>query len=204
MSRSVVELLLDADCSLVEKMILQVVARHGKGSDGSGGYPSIRRIALMSRISTSTTRGALGAMRKKKWLSWSSGNAQENKANEYTIHLDAIPMLHDLWRSPLQPSGDQRYSPVADPVATIATDLWRSEAKPVATTATQASTEVNTNTKNSLSSSGDDAVSESSSSSKPKSSNGKISASASDLDEYVHRWNTRCAPTLQAVKNSST
>jgi hypothetical protein len=54
--------------------------------------------------------------------------------------------------------------------------------------------------KDSLSSSGDDAVSESFPSSKAENPNGKISASATDLDEFVHRWNTRVGATLQPVR----
>lgn len=148
----------------------------------------MRRIARMAGISTSTARAALGAMRKKHWLSWSSGNAKESKANTYTLYLNAIPMLPNLWRSSLQTCGDYRYRPVADPVATTATDLWRLEAKPVAVAGHQASTEANTNTKNTHTSDDVSSVSHFQSQLKP------VTLSKSTGNEFVDLWNSRSAP----------
>ncbi|WP_158750227.1 helix-turn-helix domain-containing protein [Acidobacterium sp. S8] len=149
MSRSAVEVLLDADCSSVEKLVLLAIARHGRGTDGSGGYPSVRRIAKMAGVSRSTVKRTVDSLRAKKWLSWSSGNARENKANTYTLHLDAIPMLPNLWRSPVPTIGTALYSPQVQPyahhrpspISTIGIGLYPSEAKPVPTMGTQASTE---------------------------------------------------------------
>lgn len=100
------EIILDANCSSIEKLVLLVIARHGRGKDGSGGFPSVRRIARIAGISTSTLHSVLGEMRKKKWLSWNPGSVKENKANEYTLDLSEIPLLPDLWRPPIQPCLD--------------------------------------------------------------------------------------------------
>lgn len=118
------EIILDANCSSIEKLVLLVIARHGRGKDGSGGFPSVRRIARIAGISTSTLHSVLGEMRKKKWLSWNPGSVKENKANEYTLHLSEIPLLPDLWR----------------PVATTDTALSRFGTKPVSVAGHQAST----------------------------------------------------------------
>jgi hypothetical protein len=143
-SRSAVEVLLDADCSLVEKMVLQIIARHGRGSDGSGGHPSARRIALMAGVSRSTLHYVLISLRTKGWISWTSGNARENKANTYTLYLNAIPMLPDLWRSSSQTYLAHRDSPVSQPVSLTESGLSRFGSKPVSLAGHQASTEAST------------------------------------------------------------
>jgi hypothetical protein len=95
MSRTAVEALLNADCSPVEKLVLQAIASH-MGRNGT--YPSVRRIAQMAVIATSTAQLALESMRKKKWLSWHPRCAGENNTSIYTIHFDTIPMLPTgLW-----------------------------------------------------------------------------------------------------------
>ena len=91
MSRSAKETLLYAKCSPVEKGgKLLATADHGKGTDGSGGYPSVRRIALIARVSPATAHRAVRTLGRRGWLSWH--RASKNTASTYTIHHDAISM----------------------------------------------------------------------------------------------------------------
>jgi hypothetical protein len=134
MSRNAIEILLDADCSIAEKMLLLIIYRHGRGADGKGSFPGVRRLARIAGISTSTTWTSLSAMRGKNWLSWSPGNAREREPNTYTIRFDAIPIIPDLWRSPIQPRPNPVSTadtvpvsisdtpPVSDPVSVAATE----------------------------------------------------------------------------------
>jgi hypothetical protein len=91
-SRSAKEALLYADCSPVEKVVLQAIADHGRGMDGSGGFPSVRRFALIARVRPSTVHIALKTLAAKGWLSWS--RASKNSASTYTIHHDAISTVN--------------------------------------------------------------------------------------------------------------
>jgi hypothetical protein len=95
MSLSAVEIILrECDCPTVEKMVLMAIASHGKGTDGNESRPSVRRVAKMAGISTSTVHYALDSLRAKGWLSWDSGNFGKKTANIYTIHLDAISRIN--------------------------------------------------------------------------------------------------------------
>ena len=143
-SRSAVETLFDADCQTLEKIVLMVIARHGQGTDGSGGRPSLRRIAKIAGVSCSTLHYVLISLRTKGWLSWNPGNASENKANTYTLHFDAIPMLPDLWRSSSQTRLAHRGSPASQPDSFTEAALPRFGSKPASPAEYQANTEANT------------------------------------------------------------
>lgn len=135
-------------------MVLIVIARHGQGINGNGTFATVRRIALMARISTSTAWTALKAMRQKGWLSWNPGNVKGNIANTYTLHLEAIPKIKDLWRSPIQTVAVADTATIATidtPVAITDTDCSDQAPQTVSVAGTQANTsnkqKQNTNTK---------------------------------------------------------
>jgi hypothetical protein len=100
MSLQILEVILMADCPAVEKLVLLTIAKHGKGANGSGGYPGLRRIAQIVGISRSTLHSVLATLRAKRWLSWTSGSPEAS--NIYRIYVEAIPML-DLTRSASHP-----------------------------------------------------------------------------------------------------
>ncbi len=95
MSRSAMEVILDADCTGYEKLVLMVIARHGRGTNGSGSFPSVRRIARMAGISTFTVNFTLKSLKEKPWFKLRSGVGRG--VNKYDLDLGAIPMLPDLW-----------------------------------------------------------------------------------------------------------
>lgn len=142
MSERALERLLLADCGSTEKLVLLAVAHHGTGASGSGGWPSVRRIARIAGVSTSTAQVALRSLAKRGWLSWQSGSAKANSSNRYTINAEAIKLLDfDLYRPAAQGYGGSSHRPVASAVPASATGLWRNGQKPVATTGNESSTE---------------------------------------------------------------
>ena len=149
MSRFAVEdILRKCKCGPREKLVLMSIASWG-GGDGSGGHPTVRRIALMAGVSRSTVQTILKALRDKSWLSWTSGSAKENTANTYTIHLDAIPIIDwTLYRSQVQaqylPPGHPVPATGTAPVPATGPTLYRFGSKPVPATGTHASTKANT------------------------------------------------------------
>lgn len=100
MSRLALEVIAMAECPATEKLVLQAVAVHGDRTNGSGGWPGVRRIARMAGIAPSTTWVALKSLEAKGWLSWTSGNPEA--ANVYTIHLNAISTFDKVYRLPIQ------------------------------------------------------------------------------------------------------
>jgi len=195
MSRSAVEVLLDADCSSIEKLVLQAIARHGRREDGSGGYPNVRRIALIAGTSRSTVQRTVSTLRAKGWLSWNPG--QGRTANTYTLHLDAIPKIPNLWRSvPTTGTQTERSVPTigtkADAVVSHA-DAVVSQigGRSVPTVGPELNTEVNTKEKERESAlarakeNGADAPSLSPDRSASQKPNGKADASAEQLSDFV-------------------
>jgi DNA-binding transcriptional MocR family regulator len=143
MSLNAVEDLYYVECPGVEKSVLQVIALHGRGTDGNGGYPSIRRIALMSGFSRSTVQLALTALRDKGWLEWS--RASKNSQNIYAIHIDKIPKIDfTVYREPIQACTDSRYTNASNHAADSCTEsrytVYRQAASRVPTAGNEAST----------------------------------------------------------------
>lgn len=92
MSLSAVEALLLADCPPAWKVVLMVIAKHGRGLNGNGGRPGLRRIARLAGIGRSTLVEILALLEAKGWLTWIKGSAKKHRANAYTIRFEAIPI----------------------------------------------------------------------------------------------------------------
>lgn len=131
MSLSAVEALLLADCPPVWKVVLMVIARHGRGVNGNGGRPGLRRIARLAGIGRSTLVQILALLEAKGWLTWVKGSAKTHKANTYTIHFDKIPLLD--WEETLPSPESELVQNLDQPYAEIRTspepELVQKEAK---------------------------------------------------------------------------
>lgn len=103
MSLNAMEKLLLADCPPVWKVVLMVIARHGRGPNGNDGRPGLQRLARLAGIGRSTLVQILGLLEAKGWLTWVKGSAERHTANTYTIHFDKIPMLDWIEAKPASP-----------------------------------------------------------------------------------------------------
>ncbi len=118
MSRSAVEDILDnASLPMAEKMVLIVIARHGRGLNGSGGYPSLRLIAMKAGCGRSKVDNTLRSLEAKGILTRISGGSGKKKVNVYDIHPDKVPQYPSsgLTGSPLDSSSGLTGSPLDDP-----------------------------------------------------------------------------------------
>lgn len=82
------EIILLAKVPSLEKLVLQAIEFHGRNG---GTYPSVRTIALIAGISTSTAQAALHSLKDKGLLSWVAGHGRA--VSTYTIHYEKLSPL---------------------------------------------------------------------------------------------------------------
>lgn len=97
MSRSAVEDILDnASLPMAEKMVLIVIARHGRGLNGSGGYPSLRLIAMKAGCGRSKVDNTLRSLEAKGYSRGSAGVLERKKSTSTTSTLTRFHSTHPV------------------------------------------------------------------------------------------------------------